>query len=139
MKFVVALLALATSLVTYRVITAAYPRAAGNVVELTIHDSHFDKAVVSVTRGATVTYVVHNRDPIDHELIIGPADVQVRHELGTEALHGLRPGEVSVPAESTAATVYRVVTTEPVQFACHVPGHYAYGMHGVVRLRRATS
>jgi uncharacterized cupredoxin-like copper-binding protein len=109
------------------------------VVRLTIHNSRFDKTAVTVRRGAVVRYVVHNRDPIAHELIIGPADVQLRHELGTEPLHGARPGEVSIPAGGTAATTYAVVTSQPVEFACHLPGHYAYGMHGVVRVRGATN
>jgi uncharacterized cupredoxin-like copper-binding protein len=138
-KFVVGLLAVATAVLTFTVVAGAFPRTHANVVELTIHNSHFDKTFVTVQRGAEVEYVVHNRDPIAHELIIGPADVQLRHELGTEPLHGLRPGEVSVLAGSTAFTTYRVTTNKPVQFACHLPGHYAYGMHGRVRLRGATS
>lgn len=104
------------------------------VIELTIHNSRFDKSVVTVARGETVRFVVHNTDPILHELIVGPADVQLRHELGTEPRHGPLPGEVSVPAETTAATTYRVATSQPIQFACHVPGHFAYGMRGVVRV-----
>jgi hypothetical protein len=67
------------------------------VVRLTIHNSRFDKSVLTVRRGEDVHYVVRNLDPIAHELIIGPADVQLRHELGTEPLHGARPGEVSIP------------------------------------------
>jgi uncharacterized cupredoxin-like copper-binding protein len=113
---------------------ASAATSAPRVVELTIHNSAFDKPVVTVTRGETVEFVVHNTDPIAHELIVGPADVQLRHELGTEPLHGRRPGEVSVPAGATAATRYRTTTQEPIEFACHLPGHFAYGMHGVVRV-----
>jgi uncharacterized cupredoxin-like copper-binding protein len=138
-KLVVGLLAVATAVLTFTVVAGAFPRNRANVVELTIHNSHFDRAFVTVKRGTDVEYVVHNRDPIAHELIIGPADVQLRHELGTKPLHGLRPGEVSVPAGSTSFTTYRVTTSKPVQFACHLPGHYAYGMRGRVRVQGATS
>jgi len=126
-KFVVALVVAVTVFVS---LTHKH----AEVITLTIHNSHFDKSVVTVRRGEVVTYVVHNRDPIAHELIIGAADVQLRHELGAEPLHGARPGEVSVPAGATARTTYRVTTTRPVEFACHLPGHYAYGMHGSVRV-----
>ena len=37
---------------------------------------------VHVKAGSTVRFVVHNDDPILHELIIGPPDVQQRHEAG---------------------------------------------------------
>ena len=104
------------------------------VIELTIRHSAFDKASVTVRRGETVTFVVHNTDPILHELIVGPADVQLRHELGTEPRHGPLPGEVSLPPGTTGSTTYRVTTSRPIQFACHVPGHFAYGMQGVVRV-----
>jgi uncharacterized cupredoxin-like copper-binding protein len=133
-KLVVALLAMTTALVTGAVVAHAGAPSGPPVVRLAIHNSHFDKSVVRVHRGETVTFVVTNRDPIAHELIIGPADVQLRHELGTEPLHGARPGEVSVAAGATAITTYRASNVEPVEFACHLPGHYAYGMHGVVRV-----
>ena len=54
--------------------------------------------------GSSVRIVVHNRDPIDHELIVGDAGVQDRHEQGTEPRHGLRPGEITIPAGTTAVT-----------------------------------
>jgi uncharacterized cupredoxin-like copper-binding protein len=60
--------------------------------------------------------------------------MQQVHEEGTEASHGARPGEISVPAGETVETTF----TFPDQlapgweFACHLPGHYAYGMHGPI-------
>jgi uncharacterized cupredoxin-like copper-binding protein len=101
-------------------------------VHLTIQHSHFSTDRVRVRPGTTVTFVVDNRDPINHELIVGDALVQARHEAGTEAAHPPRPGEVSVPALTVATTTFTFAAGEPVVFACHLPGHYAYGMHGLV-------
>jgi uncharacterized cupredoxin-like copper-binding protein len=44
---------------------------------------------------------------------------------------------VSVPAETTAETTYTFPTApgQHLQFACHLPGHYAYGMHGSIVIR----
>ncbi len=101
-------------------------------VDITIHFSHFDASSVAVHPGETVRFVIHNDDPIDHEFIVGDRYVQLIHEIGTEPSHGAKPGEVSVPAETTAETTYTFPTTpgQHLWFACHLPGHYAYGMHG---------
>jgi uncharacterized cupredoxin-like copper-binding protein len=89
-----------------------------------------------VAPGETVRFVVTNTDPIDHEFLVGDAQMQRIHEKGTEAAHGARPGEISVPAGQTVETTF----TFPDQlapgweFACHLPGHYDYGMHGPITL-----
>jgi uncharacterized cupredoxin-like copper-binding protein len=54
------------------------------------------------------------------------------HERGTEAVHPPRPGEVSVPAGTTATTTYTFEAPGDLTFACHLPGHFAYGMQGTV-------
>jgi uncharacterized cupredoxin-like copper-binding protein len=81
-----------------------------------------------------VRFVVVNHDPIGHELIVGGPDVQARHEGGHEATHPPVDGEVSVPAEGRATTTYVFHARGPVEYACHLPGHYAYGMHGIVEV-----
>jgi uncharacterized cupredoxin-like copper-binding protein len=130
------LIGVVAAAVTFAAVNAVWASspAGPRTVELSIHNSAFDRATITVPYGEEVRFVVRNTDPIDHELILGPADVQLRHELGTEKLHGARPGEVSVPAGTTRSTTYSVTTREPVQFACHLPGHFAYGMRGVVRV-----
>ena len=115
----------------------AAPLGPGEVtVTLTIRHSHFDPERVSVRPGTTVRFVVRNTDPIGHELIVGDAEVHRRHETGTEAVHPPRPGEVSVPAQATAETTFRfgAPSDEPVVYACHLPGHLAYGMSGEVNI-----
>ena len=108
--------------------TADAPRR----VVVTIHHSAFSPPRVTVRPGETVTFVLRNTDPIDHEFILGDEAVQQRHEQGTEAHHGAIPGEVSVPAGAEAATTYEFTLRRPLEFACHLPGHYAYGMRGLV-------
>jgi len=106
-------------------------------VNITIHFSHFDASSIAVHPGETVRFVIHNEDPIAHEFIVGDRYVQLIHEIGTEPSHGAKPGEVSVPAETTAETTYTFPTKpgQYLQFACHLPGHYAYGMHGSIVIR----
>jgi uncharacterized cupredoxin-like copper-binding protein len=101
-------------------------------VVLTARLSHYSLGSLRVRRGTVVAFVVHNRDPIDHELIVGDQGVQDRHEKGTEAKHGTRPGEISVVAESDATTMYRFEQPGTLYFGCHLPGHWSYGMHGTI-------
>lgn len=108
-----------------------------DTVELTVHYSKFSATELRARPGTTVRFVVHNLDPIAHELIVGDEGVQERHELGTEPWHEERPGEVSVPARATRTTTFTfpasgVSGAGPVQFGCHLPGHWNYGMRGVI-------
>lgn len=109
--------------------------AGTRVVTVTIEHSRFDPASISVEPGSTVRFVVHNGDPIAHEFLIGDAAAQRRHEDGTEPEHGLRPGELSIPAGETRITTY----TFPPQpgsliVGCHLPTHYDYGMRGTIAI-----
>jgi uncharacterized cupredoxin-like copper-binding protein len=103
-------------------------------VEVTIHHSRFIPADLDVTAGTTVRFVLKNTDPIDHEFIIGDEPVQGRHETGAEPRHGAVPGEVSVPAGGEASTTYTFSRPGRLLIGCHLPGHYAYGMRGSVRV-----
>lgn len=120
-----ALLALATACAP----ASATPEA--RTVEIRIHYSRFEPATIDVRRGETVRFVIANTDPIDHEFIVGDEAVQNAHERGTEAYHPPRPGEVTIPAGQTVETTY-TFDGPNVLFGCHLPGHYAYGMRGVM-------
>ena len=112
--------------------------AGERTVVVTMHHSRFLPAEVRVAPGERVRFVLRNRDPIDHEFILGDAIVQARHEQGRQRQHhGEVPGERSVPAGQEAATTYAFPASlggRTLEFACHLPGHYAYGMHGTVRI-----
>lgn len=103
-------------------------------VNVTIHYSHFDPSSFSFPPGTTVRFVVRNTDPIDHEFIVGDRAVQDAHESGTEAYHHPRPGEMTVPGGTTRTTTITFAHSGALIFGCHLPGHYAYGMHGVIRI-----
>jgi uncharacterized cupredoxin-like copper-binding protein len=109
--------------------------ASADTVERTIliHYSAFEPGVVEVPAGAPVTITLENDDPIDHEWIIGDADVHERHRTGTEPFHAEVPTEVTVPALSTRATTLTFAGPGDFQFICHLPGHEQYGMVGIVR------
>lgn len=104
-------------------------------VRIDISLSRFSPDVIEVRRGTTVRFVVTNSDPIEHEFIAGDADLHARHENGTEPSHGDRPGEVTIGIGATASTRLTFAEVGDVVFACHLPGHFAYGMKGIIRVR----
>ena len=106
------------------------PAASSQRVEIRIHYSHFDPGELTVPRGVPVTFVLINEDPIDHEWLIGDAAFHARHRDGTEAHHGERPDEVSIPALSTVETTLTFLEAGTMQYICHFPLHEAYGMVG---------
>ncbi|HKF00364.1 MAG TPA: plastocyanin/azurin family copper-binding protein [Actinomycetes bacterium] len=114
----------------------ARPAVAGQrTVVLDVRHSRFLPDHLTARVGDTVTFVVRNTDPIDHELIVGDEAVHRRHEHGRERHHhGDVPGEVSVPAGAERRTTFTFTHPGRVEFACHLPGHWAYGMRGEVRV-----
>ena len=103
-------------------------------IEISIRHSAFEPARLRVSSGTEVTFVLRNTDPIDHEFIVGDAAVQRVHERGTEAHHGAKPGEVSIPAGATRRTTFLFEEAGTLTYGCHLPGHYDYGMRGTVEV-----
>ena len=103
-------------------------------VDVSIRFSRFQPDHFEFAAGSTVTFVVTNHDPIDHEFLIGDEHVQRVHEQGTEAHHGAKPGEISIPAGGTRATTYTFDEPGRTLIGCHLPGHYDYGMRGDVEV-----
>ena len=103
-------------------------------VEIGMRYSAFARAEVTVQAGVATTFVLHNGDPIDHEWLVGDAVFHERHRSGTDVIHGSSPTEVSVPAGQTVTTTVTFRDPGEYQFICHLPGHEAYGMVGVVRV-----
>jgi uncharacterized cupredoxin-like copper-binding protein len=103
-------------------------------VELHVEHSLFEPTEIRVVEGTRLRFVLDNDDPINHELIVGGPEVHARHAQGTEARHPSIPGEVSVGPNDVGVTTLRFDEPGTFDFACHLPGHYEYGMHGVVEV-----
>jgi uncharacterized cupredoxin-like copper-binding protein len=111
------------------------PLGPGDVtVEIDIHHSRFQPDRLEVVAGTRVRFLVVNDDPIHHELITGGPEVHLRHANGTEAEHPSIPGEVTVGPNAMAITTFTFDEVGIFEFACHLPGHYEYGMRGEVKV-----
>jgi uncharacterized cupredoxin-like copper-binding protein len=94
--------------------------------------SRYLPAAITVKAGTTVDFTLKNADPIDHEFIIGTTTQQLAHERGDPHDPHTGPGEAEVAANTTKDLRFAFATPGTFQYACHRPGHYAYGMVGTI-------
>jgi len=104
-------------------------------VAITMRYSRFSPARVDVRPGTTVRFVIRNADPIAHEFILGTEAQQALHEKVATPTHDGIPGQASLDIGEVRTVVWTFASPGTLVYACHRPGHYAYGMKGVVRVR----
>jgi uncharacterized cupredoxin-like copper-binding protein len=108
--------------------------ASGASATVTIRFSHFEQTVIRVPAGQPVSVTLDNTDPIEHEWIVGSEEVHDRHRTGTDGYHNQIPTEVTIPALTARKTAVRFDIPGDYPFICHLPGHEAYGMKGILRV-----
>lgn len=101
---------------------------------ISIEYSKFQPGELVVPAGVPVTVVLDNRDPIEHEWIVGDEGTHARHRTGTEPYHDEIPTEVTLRAYEQKTTVVTFEAPGDYQFVCHLPGHEEYGMKGTIRV-----
>jgi uncharacterized cupredoxin-like copper-binding protein len=110
--------------------------ASTNQATITFRYSHFAPGDLRVKAGVPVTFTLRNDDPIEHEWIVGPSAIHQIHRVGTEAFHNERPSEVTVRPYETKTTTIVFDSPGALEYICHLPGHEAYGMKGVLTVVR---
>jgi uncharacterized cupredoxin-like copper-binding protein len=126
------------ALAAFTTFVAAVAFGAGDepvTLEIRVRYSHYVPSLLTVPAGRPVTFVIVNEDPIDHEWIVGDAQVHLAHRTGTEAHHGERPTEVSIAAGGRVTTTVTFPVRGSQLFICHLPGHEAFGMVGTLEIR----
>lgn len=98
----------------------------------------FQPAHVTVQRGDTVKFVIHNAGKLAHEFVIGDAAVQAAHQKEMQAMPGMPMrhdvNAVALPPGQTRELVWTFTRDGTVEYACHVPGHFAAGMIGRISI-----
>jgi mono/diheme cytochrome c family protein/uncharacterized cupredoxin-like copper-binding protein len=93
---------------------------------LQITDPAGDKlATIPVVAGETVTFKVTNKAGFDHNFYLGP---EATLSTTTTTTSADLPG-IPTFASGTQEFTYTFETTDPLQYACLIPGHYG-PMHG---------
>ena len=124
-----AISAVAGATIAVAVVSAA---AGPGPIEIDVRFSRYSTSAITVPAGRPITFLLRNEDPIDHEWIVGDAALHERHRNGTEPVHDSRPTEVTIPALSSRTTTVTFTTPGQFLYICHLPGHEAYGMVGVL-------
>ncbi len=117
-------------------------------VNIIAKDYLFIPAVVDLVPGETVLFHVVNGGLAVHEVVIGTQTVQDAWEIAEAATVDAPPGPTPAVSVSPAAAGLRVVVpsggredilytvprSDGLIVGCHIPGHYAKGMHVPIRL-----
>ncbi len=122
---------------------AAALTSADRTVDITASDAlSFDPSSLSVRAGETVAFRITNTGKIDHEFVIGDAAFQAEHDKemqsgGMSSMSGSEVAyEISLAPGETRIVTYRFDDPGQFLYGCHVPGHYAAGMKGVITVTR---
>ena len=128
--------ALAAAMIGFVACAAEEPRGpTTRTVQVEIEYSKFQPSEFSFPAGTTVRFEIHNGDPIDHEFILGDQALQDYIERTDHPRHdGSDPGQISVGPGETRSTTYTFDEPGTLLLGCHLPGHYVYGMRGVVEV-----
>lgn len=129
------LVALTVAVGATAVVLAAPQPTPSTAIEIVIRYSKFEPSSITVPVGVPVTITLRNDDPIDHEWIVGDDAMHADHRLGTEPRHDARPTEITVDALTERRTTITFDQVGTLRFVCHLPGHEAYGMTGVLVVR----
>lgn len=124
---------------------AAAPEAAPDrTIEIAAYDTmEFEPDQVTVEAGEVVRFEVRNVGSVQHSFTLGSPEYQQAHEeemqdMSMEMMAGHmkdEPNGIVVQPGETGTLTWRFERGGPVQFACHIPGHYPAGMKGELRLQ----
>jgi uncharacterized cupredoxin-like copper-binding protein len=117
----------------------AKPSEADRTLRVAAKDQmSFSPERIQVQAGETVRFVVENVGSVQHSFTLATPAGQEAHEkemqgMAREKLAGHmreEPNGIVVQPGETKTLAWRFAQGGPVQFACHIPGHFSAGMKG---------
>ena len=126
--------ALAALLLLAAVASGCGGGASERAQQVRMHYSRYLPGSIVVPVGTTVEFDLINADPIAHEFIIGTHAAQLAHERGDPHDPHTGPGEALLAAGQTRHIRFTFTRPGTLEYACHRPGHYAYGMRGTITI-----
>ncbi|MBU6421762.1 MAG: cupredoxin domain-containing protein [Gammaproteobacteria bacterium] len=112
------------------------PSAHAQVIHIKALDFSFEPKSIAVRRGETVEFVISNDSKLTHEFVIGDAKLQAAHEKEMQTMPGMSMKHdvngISLAPGQTRDLVWTFTRDGVVEYACHVPGHFAAGMVGKI-------
>ena len=112
-------------------------RAVDRIITISAEDIKFSPAQLTVRAGETVKFVITNHGKLPHEFVIGATAEQQEHEQEMQSMGTMEhtdPNAVSLKPGETKTLTWKFGGPGMFQYGCHVPGHYAAGMRGEIRV-----
>ncbi len=115
--------------------TNGVPKAGRNI-DIEMIDNKFSPVTVSLTEGEAVTFVFTNSGSVEHEAIIGDAQVQDEHEaeMTGRGMDHDSSAAIAVAPGKTGELDFTADEAGTLLIGCHVPGHYEAGMKAKVEI-----
>jgi uncharacterized cupredoxin-like copper-binding protein len=116
--------------------TAGDPRRVSRSIDMDAFDSfRYSPDKLTVKRGETIRFVVHNKGTLQHEVVIGTMHALKEHaalmknfpEMQHEA-----PNMLHVAPGQSSEIVWRFNRAGTFSFACLIAGHFEAGMVGTI-------
>jgi len=114
--------------------------AVTRTIQVKMSDSmRFHPEKISVKRGETIKFVVHNDGIEPHEFMLGEikelqehAEVMRKHPT---MVHD-DPNAITVNPGQTGELIWKFTKSGRIDFACLIPGHFEKGMKGDIQVSR---
>jgi len=112
------------------------PKKVTKTIKVDMTDAmRFTPSDVTVKRGETVKFVVHNDGKVLHEMVLGTKDAIAEHAELMKKFPEMEhddPNMVTVAPGMTGQVIWKFTKAGTIDFACLQPGHYDAGMKGAV-------
>jgi uncharacterized cupredoxin-like copper-binding protein len=115
------------------------PKNVTRVVKLGMSDAfRFTPAEITVKRGETIKFIVHNDGKQLHEMVLGTPEELKQHAEVMKKFPDMQhtdPSMAHVKPGAHGEIVWQFTKAGEYQFACLLPGHYEAGMVGKVTVK----
>lgn len=112
------------------------PKKVSRTIKVDMADSmRFTPSDVTVKKGETVRFVVHNSGQVLHEMVLGTREALAEHAALMKKFPNMEHADANmahVKPSKTGEIVWRFTKPGEFQFACLQPGHFEAGMVGKV-------
>lgn len=112
------------------------PKKVSRTIKVDMADSmRFTPSDVTVEKGETVRFVVHNSGQVLHEMVLGTREALAEHAALMKKFPNMEHADANmahVKPSKTGEIVWQFTKPGEFQFACLQPGHFEAGMVGKV-------
>jgi len=115
------------------------PKKVTRTIKVDMTDNmRFTPADITVKRGATVKFVVHNAGQVLHEMVLGTKEAIKEHAELMKKFPEMEHADANMAHVKPGAAgeiVWQFTKPGTFQFACLQPGHFEAGMVGTVTVK----